>query len=98
VEVLVEVAGGRQSARAPQVGLPMRRLVGSEGETGRKACRSRHSSAVKRQSLLCVAQNQQVFVLGVTDLRGSLRGALARGPEGIADALAAVVAAWAAKI
>lgn len=96
--MVVNVAGERESARAPQVGLPMRRLVGSEGEMGSKACRSRHSSAVKRQSLLGVAQNQQVFVLGFTGLRGSLRGALVRGPVGSADALAAVVAAWAARI
>lgn len=107
------VGVGRESARAPQVGLPMRRFAGSDGVTGRKAWRSLHSSAVKRHSLLGVAHhlgllvvvrkgeggtNQQVAVFGVTGVSGSLRGALARGPVGAVVWAAAVVACWAARI
>ena len=74
---------------APQIGLLLWKLADSPSLVGRKACRSRHSSAVKRHFLLGVAQNlfrvswnfsgegggayRQVAVL--TNLKGSFAGA-----------------------
>lgn len=61
--------GGRASAREPQVGLPWRRLVASPWTGGTSAWRSRHSSAVKRQSFLFF-QNLPEHVRNDYGLRG----------------------------